>query len=147
MLRPRQTCARMHHPLRQPSEFIFQPKEGERNAYQLVSGRKHSFHCRRRDRLWHPQCHGWSQIGRAVEISYNFRQNRRGSGDPDPEGGLICWGSRFFPGKPTSVDAMGPGAMMFEVTPSGPNSMATLCDRASTPALATDTWVWKGIVL
>ena len=28
--------------------------------------------------------------------------------------------------KQTSVEAMGPGAMMFEVTPSGPNSMATL---------------------
>ena len=55
---------------------------------------------------------------------------------------------RLSPGdKLTSVDAMGPGAMMFEVTPSGPNSMATLCDKASTPALATDTWVWKGMVL
>jgi hypothetical protein len=45
----------------------------------------------------------------------------------------------------TSVDAIGPGAMILEVNPRGPYSIATLFDKESMPALATDTWVWKGI--
>jgi hypothetical protein len=39
----------------------------------------------------------------------------------------------------TSVEAIGPGAMTFEVTPRGPNSSATVFDKASIPALATAT--------
>lgn len=39
----------------------------------------------------------------------------------------------------TSVDSMGPGAIMLDVMPRGPYSIATELDRESTPALATDT--------
>jgi hypothetical protein len=34
---------------------------------------------------------------------------------------------------------------MLEVTPRGPYSMATALDKESMPALATETWVWKGM--
>ena len=47
----------------------------------------------------------------------------------------------------TSVEAIGPGEMIFDVTPNGPNSRATVWDNASIPALATETWAWKGVVL
>ena len=43
-----------------------------------------------------------------------------------------------------SVPLMPPGAMTLEVMPRGPNSRATLAERASTPALATATCVWSG---
>jgi hypothetical protein len=39
----------------------------------------------------------------------------------------------------TSVDSIGPGAMMLDVMPRGPYSIATEFDRESMPALATDT--------
>lgn len=45
----------------------------------------------------------------------------------------------------TSVWAMGPGEIIFDVTPRGPYSMATELERESMPALATETWVWKGM--
>ena len=39
----------------------------------------------------------------------------------------------------TSVPAIGPGEMIFEVTPNGPNSRDTVWDNASIPALAAET--------
>lgn len=45
----------------------------------------------------------------------------------------------------TSVEPIGPGAIMFEVMPRGPYSMATVLDRASIPALATETCAWNGV--
>ena len=44
-----------------------------------------------------------------------------------------------------SVPPMGPGAMMLDVMPRGPSSMAAAAERASMPALATLTWDWRGV--
>jgi len=43
-----------------------------------------------------------------------------------------------------SVEAMGPGAMTFDRTPQGPSSTAITRERASTAALAEETWAWYG---
>jgi len=43
-----------------------------------------------------------------------------------------------------SVPAMGPGVMEFTRTPAPPHSMASTRVSMSTPALAAQTWLWKG---
>ena len=46
-----------------------------------------------------------------------------------------------------SVSSIGPGAMTLEVIPLGPSSRAQEAESASTPAFATETWVWSGRVV